>query len=278
MGGVKVIEHRWSGKYSDIPQARLELDNTMAKALRIAGEHNRVMTIMHSAGNWVGERLFSRDLEPLINEAFKENRIDLMSLGSPSRYNFGQLDRNWKNFWARWDLISRVSEVTSPNIYDIKYNYYPDITRDIGEAHFIYKDPRFISNVIHQTFPSLSMPQLDKMIMQQNVSSWRYFPSRGDWPGVYNFQSIAPPNYYLQQQPIVPQLPNVINQQPTVPSFNQPTYTAPQPVYIPQPIYTPKPIYTPPPVYTPPVYKPPKQPQIIMPKVPVYTPPPIRRR
>jgi hypothetical protein len=36
--------------------------------------------------------------------------------------------------------------------------------------------------------------------MKQDVSSWKYFPRSGYWPGQYDFKSVAPPGYYKQQQ------------------------------------------------------------------------------
>mgnify|MGYP001585648122 CR=1 FL=1 len=65
LGGIKVIEHRWSGNYKDISSAQRGLDDTMNKALKMAGERHKIMTIMYSAGNWVGERFGASDLNPI---------------------------------------------------------------------------------------------------------------------------------------------------------------------------------------------------------------------
>ncbi|MFA5286978.1 MAG: HEAT repeat domain-containing protein [Candidatus Omnitrophota bacterium] len=198
LGGTKVIEQRWTGKYSDVLPTMPLLENTTLKALGIAGERGRIMTIMYSGGNWVGRTYGSPNLHPTIKRAFDNNRISLISLESPSGYNFGQIDRSWRNVWSGWDPISRISEATSPNKHDIKINYFPDVTRNVLNSHFVFNDPRFTSLATHQAFSSLSMPQLPQMISNQNVNSWRYFPSKGDWPGKYSFGSIAPANFYLR--------------------------------------------------------------------------------
>jgi tetratricopeptide (TPR) repeat protein len=274
LAGIKVIEHRWSGKYDAIHQARENLDNTVLKALHIAGEDNKVMTLTYSAGNLLAERFFSPDLDPLVKKALNENRIHLISIGSPSKYNFGKLDSSWENVWSRNDYISRISEIFTPDKYDVEYNYYPDITKDSQEAHSLYKDPRFIKDMVHRVFPRLDMPQLDKMLKEQDLSKWKYFPTHGSWPGVYNFETVNPKPYIEYKSghlrdPFVPQSPQIPHQQPI-------PMSGPQPIHTPQPVYTPERgswpgkydfnIRAPDNYY--------KQP-IIMPKTPIMPPTPI---
>jgi hypothetical protein len=261
LGGIKVIEHRWSGKYTDIFQAQAKLDNTVVEALRIAGDNNRVMTIMYSAGNWVGERLGASDLDIRVRQAIKENRVNLISLSSPSAYNFVKLDSNWKNINSVTDPISWVSSLSNMKNVNIPFNpafFSPLVIPNEHNIHYStfqqihggYSDTRVISNdIVHQVFPQLHMPQLGSMLRQQDVSKWKYFPTHGFWPGKYDFKSVAPPDYWKQQ----------FNQ----PKFNQPKIIAPK-QYQP-PAYKPAPVYKP---YTPPTYKP----------APVYKPytPPTR--
>ena len=267
LGGVKVIEHRWPGRLWEMPKVQRDFDATELKALNLAGEKGIILNIGHSAGNIVNERLFEH-IKPgnntLITEAIKKGRIKVISLNSLSTSNFSKIDPGWKNFWADNDPISWPSQLSSPNRYDIKYNYYPDITKDSREIHFGFKDPRVISNIVRQAFPNLSMPQLDKMLRQQDASSWKYFPSVGSWPGKYDFKSIAPPDYWKQQQ---------FNQ----PEFNQPKMEAPKqyqpPAYNSSPAYRPyTPAYKP---YTPPAYKPAPVYKPYTP--PAYNPPPVYR-
>jgi hypothetical protein len=202
LGGVKVIEHRWSGRIWEMPNVQREFDITEQEALKIAGEKGVVLNIGYSAGNIVNERLFAH-LNPGVNtditQAIKDNRIKIISLNSPSVYNFSKIDPGWENFWSDRDIFSYASSFVSSNQYDVKYNYYPDVANDSREIHSGFKDPRFIRDLTHQVHSRLSMPQLDKMVMQQNVNTWKYFPTRGNWPGQYNFESVAPPNYYLHQ-------------------------------------------------------------------------------
>ncbi|MDD5097810.1 MAG: HEAT repeat domain-containing protein, partial [Candidatus Omnitrophica bacterium] len=202
LGGVKVIEHRWPGRMWEMPQVQRDFDTTELKALDLAGKNGIILNIGYSAGNIVHERLFTH-IKPgqntLIAAAIKEGRIKVVSLNSPSVYNFSKIDSGWKNFWASNDPVSLISESFSPNKHDIKYNYTPDITKDSREFHSGFKDPRVISNITRQAFPNLSMLHLDKMLRQQDVSSWKYFPTHGSWPGKYDFKSIAPPDYWKQQ-------------------------------------------------------------------------------
>ncbi|MCG2714582.1 MAG: HEAT repeat domain-containing protein [Candidatus Omnitrophica bacterium] len=267
LGGVKVIEHRWSGRMWEMLQVQRDFDATELKALNLAGKNGIILNIGYSAGNIVNERLFGH-IKPGMNtpiaEAIKKGRIRVISLNSPSVYDFSKIDPGWKNFWASNDPFSRMSEVFSPNKYDIKYNYNPDITKDPREIHSGFKDPRVISNIVRQVFPNLFMPQLDKMLRQQDASSWKYFPSVGSWPGKYDFKSIAPPDYWKQEQ---------FNQ----PKFNQPKIEAPKqyqsPAYNPSPAYKPyTPAYKP---YTPPAYKPAPAYKPYTP--PAYNPPPVYR-
>jgi len=250
LAGIKVIEHRWSGKYSDIPKAQADLDSTMAKALQLAGEHDKVITIMYSAGNWVGERLGAPDLSIEARQAIKENRIMLMSLSSPSKYNFTHLDPKWENVSALTDPISWqsvihnmkhmdipfnpfvVSPLVIPNEHNIQYGKFKDF-------HSSHLDPRVVSDrIIPKVLPNLHIPQLDKMLKEQDVSKWKYFPTRGSWPGVYNFETVKPRPHieygrgHLRDQ-FVPQSPQIPHQQPIPMPSQQPVHT-PQPVYAPQ--------------------------------------------
>ncbi|MEI6832273.1 MAG: TIGR00730 family Rossman fold protein [Candidatus Omnitrophota bacterium] len=269
LGGVRVIEHRWSGKYGDIPQAQAKLDNTMVEAFRIAGAKNKVMTIMHSAGNWVGERLGSSDLDIGVRKAVKGNRINLISLNSPSRYNFAELDSNWKNINSVTDPISWASLLSNMKNVNIPFNplvFLPFVIpnehnihyRAFQQMHGGYSDTRVISNdVLQQVFPQLHMPYLNKMLRQQDIFNWKYFPTHGSWPGKYDFKSIAPPDYWKQEQ---------FNQ----PKFNQPKIEAPKQYQ--SPAYNPSPAYKP---YIPPAYKPAPAYKPYTP--PAYNPPPVYR-
>ncbi|MFA5351249.1 MAG: HEAT repeat domain-containing protein, partial [Candidatus Omnitrophota bacterium] len=241
LGGVKVIEHRWSGRIWEMPSVQREFDLTEQQALNIAGRTGAVLNIGYSAGNIVNERLFAHlnpEMNTPISQAIKEGRIRIISLNSPSVYNFSKIDPNWKNFWADKDLISMPAAIFSPNQYDIKYNYYPDISSNRLELHFGYKDPRFIRDLVRQVYPQLSMPQLDKMIMQQNTDSWKYFPTRGNWPGQYNFESVAPANYYLYRGQYIPPQPAQIYE-PSRYDFNNPLNHAPADYYLHQGKYEP---------------------------------------
>ncbi len=168
-GGIPFIEHRWPGNRDDIASAQLSLDATMTKALDIAGPEGKVMTIMYSGGNWVGERFGAPNLEPMVRQAFNENRIDLLSLASPSRYDFSKIDSDWKNIGSPFDPAYRLSEMITPNRYDIQYSYFPNI---VLNPHDIHKDPRVIYSITH-----LAIPQSHSM----------------------NFTNIAPPTPYLDQ-------------------------------------------------------------------------------
>jgi HEAT repeat protein/thiamine kinase-like enzyme len=270
LGGVKVIEHRWPGRLWEILKVQRDFDSTELKALKLAGEKGIILNIGHSAGNIVNERLFEHikpGMNTPITEAIKKGRVRIVSLNSPSVYNFSKIDSGWKNFWAGNDPISWVSEIFSQNRHDIKYNYSPDITKDYRELHFGFKDPRVISNIVHQAFPNLSMPQLDKMLRQQDAFQWKYFPTVGSWPGRYDFRSIAPPDYWKQQS--LQQL-NMEMHKVYSPSLQQSgsSYRS----YIPAPIHIPLPKINPLPVYKAPA------PKLTIPKQPSYQPPAIRIR
>ncbi|MHB8155015.1 MAG: HEAT repeat domain-containing protein, partial [Candidatus Omnitrophota bacterium] len=267
LAGIKVIEHRWTGNLigKGFHDAKLELDSTMLKALKIAGEHDKVMVMMYSGGNLVGERFLSSDLDPLIKGAFKENRINLISLGSPSRQNFARLDANWKNIALDKDLIYRIFGLKQfkLNQHDLVYPSSRNITKEPIHPHSTFEDYRVISNIIHSVFSKLHMPQLDRMLKEQDLSKWKYFPTHGSWPGVYNFETVNPRPYVDYgagnlRDPFVPQLPDIRQKQPT----QMPTQ---QPMHIPQSIY--KPDFRAPDNYY-------KQP-IIMPQTPIMPPTPI---
>ncbi|MFH1247550.1 MAG: HEAT repeat domain-containing protein [Candidatus Omnitrophota bacterium] len=235
LGGLKVIEHRWSGNYRDIESARFSLDDTMLKALDIAGKQNNVMTIMYSAGNWVGERLLSPMLDPGIKSAIDDKRIYIRSLGSPSIADFSRIDPNYKYITLNNDIVTRFSRNIISSGHKIIYS---DIAKGIAKAHATYTDPRAISDMVHKAFPYLNMPKLPTMILQQDVSNWKYFPTHGNWPGVYNFSPAIPAwNPWVEydsgnlRDPFAPQMPGIMHQ----PGINVPTV----PVITPQPVYTP---------------------------------------
>ncbi|MCX5702574.1 MAG: archaemetzincin family Zn-dependent metalloprotease, partial [Candidatus Omnitrophica bacterium] len=100
-GGVKVIEHPWTGNLlgKDLREAQLSLDKTINYALSIAGGA-KIGLIPFSGGNRVAERLFEANLPPNIKAALEEQRIHIISLNSPSKENFGLLDSNWKNIYS----------------------------------------------------------------------------------------------------------------------------------------------------------------------------------
>ncbi|MFA6358365.1 MAG: HEAT repeat domain-containing protein [Candidatus Omnitrophota bacterium] len=259
LGGVKVIEHRWPGRLWEMSAIQRAFDATELKGLSLAGEKGSVLNIGYSAGNIVNERL-SAHIKPGMNTpiagAIKEGRIKIVSLNSPSVYDFSKIDPGWKNFWAGNDLFSWPSEAISLNKYDIKYNYYPDVVRDVRELHSGYKDPRVISDIVHQAFPNLSMPQLDKMLTQQNTSSWKYFPTNGSWPSQYNFKSVAPTDYWKQQQfqqsnftspKYLPPPSDLFKMQPPINRYQSPQQYQ-RPALQPQsPLHQPVPKYNPPP-------------------------------
>ena len=261
-GGVKIIEHRWTGNLigKDFREAQLSLDKTVNSALDLA-RGGKIGIIAYSGGNRIAERLFEPGLHVNIKEAFGVGKIHIISLGSPSGKNFGLLDPHWKNIWSPSDWISSISAVSSPNRYDVRFH---------GLPHLAYEDYRVIPYIGY------------------NMFGWKYTPTTGSWPGKYNFQSIAPPDYYLhQQQPI--EVPPIIRppvdytsshlRDPFVPQI--PRF---QPLYTPPPIYTPQPVYTPQRGYWPGQYNfniiaPPdywKHQQFTVPKIeiPKYQPPP----
>jgi tetratricopeptide (TPR) repeat protein len=242
LAGIRVLEHCWTGNLvgKDFQDAKLELDTTMLKALKMAGEHDKVIVMMYSGGNLVGERFFASDLDPLIKEAFKEKRINLLSLGSPSRQNFASLDPNWKNMALDKDLVYRIFGLKQFKVeqHDVVYPYPQDISKRPIDAHSTFQDYRVISDIIHKVFPKLQIPQLDKMLKEQDVSKWKYFPTRGSWPGIYNFESVSPRPYVDYgaghlRDPFVPQLPSIPPQQPILMPGQQPIHT-PQPIYTPE--------------------------------------------
>ncbi|MFA5153640.1 MAG: HEAT repeat domain-containing protein, partial [Clostridia bacterium] len=198
LAGVKVFEQRWSGKYSDVKPTMPILESTTLRVLNRVGERGIIMEMMYSGANWIGEIFDSPNLNPIIKQAFDDGRINLISLGSISTYNFSILDKNWKNIWSEWDIISRFSEAKSPNQHDVKINYFPDQTFNVFDSHFVYKDPRFTSLIAYQALPNLFMPQLSQIASDPNINNWNYFPKRGNWPSVYSFGSVAPRDYYLQ--------------------------------------------------------------------------------
>ncbi|MCX5701766.1 MAG: hypothetical protein NTW64_02150, partial [Candidatus Omnitrophica bacterium] len=119
-------------------------------------------------------RLFEANLPPNIKAALEEQRIHIISLNSPSKENFGLLDSNWKNIYSPDDWISMLSASSSADIYDVRF---PNLSH-----RFAFKDPRVISYI------------------GNNMFDWKYVPTHGSWPGQYDFKSIAPPNYWNQQQ------------------------------------------------------------------------------
>jgi HEAT repeat protein len=178
-GGVQVIKYRWSGNLvgEDFRKAQLGLDDTIISALDLS-KGGRIGIIPYSGGNYIAERLFEPDLSVNITEAFAAGKIHIISLGNPSTYNFGILDSDWRNVWSRSDLISEMSARASLDIYDVNFS---------NLSHFSYEDPRVISYIGY------------------NMFGWKYTPTTGSWPGSYNFNSIAPQDYYLQQQMLSPQ-------------------------------------------------------------------------
>ncbi|MDD5432968.1 MAG: HEAT repeat domain-containing protein [Candidatus Omnitrophica bacterium] len=220
LGGVKVIEHRWEGYMRDMPRVQKEFDSTELKALKLAGDRGLVLNIGHSAGNIVHERL-SVHLLPggnsQISQAIREQRIKIISLNSPSMFDFSKVDRNWKNVSSITDPISWPSLVSNmsskyvplgpilkyvfpvylpyPNKHNIQYPYFSSF----HEAHV---EVREIANYYRQARPNLYMPNLEKMIQHQDVSTWRYLPGRGYWPGVYNFSSTTPSGQQFFYKPL----------------------------------------------------------------------------
>ncbi|MBM3245077.1 MAG: HEAT repeat domain-containing protein [Candidatus Omnitrophica bacterium] len=229
LGGVKVLEHRWSGKMWELPQVQRSFEQTQLAALKLAGPNGAILNLTHSGGSFVAEPLFNH-IRPGINtqitDAINQQRIKMITLNSYSTSDFSKIDHDFKNFSNIADLsfISSFNRIPTgilpldaslalSNRHNINYVSSP-------EFHSAFTNPKVIASIIQQTFPNLSMPKLDIMIKQQNTLSWKYFPTHGNWPEIYNFSSIAPPDYYLKQQ---------INSQINT-----------QPVYTPMPVYTPQ--------------------------------------
>ena len=147
---IKVMEHEWTGNYKDIPGAQMSLDHTITAALDFAGANGKVLTVMYSAGNWVGERFFSSNLDQSIKFAFKEDRLDLISFAPFSKYDFGKIDSDWKNYGGALDIVTLPSTVYTGFRGYRCYNYFPDIVKDLPEAHAIYKDTRVISEILEK--------------------------------------------------------------------------------------------------------------------------------
>ncbi|MDD3345665.1 MAG: HEAT repeat domain-containing protein [Candidatus Omnitrophica bacterium] len=183
-GGIKVIEHPWLGNLAlpgnpvwsgniigkGFRAAQLSLDKTVNYALDLA-KGGEILVIPYSGGNYVAERFLESDLSINVKEAFAAGKIHIISLGNPSTRNFGLLDTNWKNIWSKSDPVSRLSIGSSITGCDIEIP---------GLSHFPYKNSTVISFI-------------------GNEIGWRYTPTNGSWPGTYNFSSIAPADYYLQQ-------------------------------------------------------------------------------
>ena len=207
LSGIKVIEHSWTGNIfsgdirnpgKDILDAQLRLDGTMLKAKDIVGEKGRIMAVMYSGGNLVGERFLSPDLDPRVRQLFDEHRVHLVSLGSPSWRDFSSLDQKWENIALQGDPVYNAFgfKAFGINRYDSIYPYRINDFKDIAGAHLTYNDPLVISHKIHEIHPNLNMPNLDIMIRDQDVSKWHYFPRGGNWPGIYNFEGVAAPGVW----------------------------------------------------------------------------------
>ena len=250
LADIKVLEHTWPGNIvgKEFQDAQLRLDDTMLKALKMAGEHGKVMVIMYSGGNLVGERFLSTDLDSSIKQAFKENRIDLVSLGSPSWKNFARLDANWENIALDKDgvyqifglhglrnFISNVHRFFDPKVgvdqHNVVYPFSRDVTKEPIDAHGTFKDPRVQSSILHWALPRLQMPQLDKMLKEQDLSKLKFSPKHGYYfeaPDLGNMPVRPHVEYGSKhlRDPFVPQ--------PPMPMPSQQPIRTPQPVYTPQ--------------------------------------------
>lgn len=199
LGGIKVIEHRWEGRLTDIPFTQMKLDDTINQALDIAAG-GKVLIIGHSGGNLIAEKLFSPFFDSCLKNKFRQDKIDFLSLGSPSWKDFSHLDSDWKNIYIYGDAVHDIiggkgflpffgsNEMPYPS-----YKHTEFFRERYKMLHRTYENPLVISDIIHRTFPELDMPQLPAMIDSQDISKWKYFPTHGRWPGIYDFSSVAPP-------------------------------------------------------------------------------------
>jgi len=207
LGGVKVLEQRWTGEMWKIPQVQRFFDQTQLDALNLAGSGGAVLNLTHSAGAFINERLFHH-IAPGINtpitEAIKQQRIKIVTLNSFSSADFSKVDRGFRNFCNINDFswVSTYNKASTGffpiDIISPLFNNHNVYSLSSSHFHSAHTDPIVMSYVIHQAFPNLSMPRLSEMVSSQNIKTWVYFPVRGNWPGVYNLGSVAAPSYFHQ--------------------------------------------------------------------------------
>lgn len=176
-GGIKVIEYGWPGNLigKSFREAQLGLDKTINTALNIS-QGGKIGIIPYSGGNRVNERITESDLDPNIKQAIREQRIRILSLGSPSKVNFSTVDNNWKNIVSPADWISMISAISVPGKHNVEF-------RNISHRN-VFNEQQVISYIGY------------------NMFGWKYTPYSGSWPGKYDFTSLAPPDYYRQASDI----------------------------------------------------------------------------
>ena len=214
--GVQVEPFYWSGKPLDLFKAANNFTEFFKDKINYAVRHN-ISTVeinTHSLGIPLIEVLVINTSN--VKEAFRvaqENgiKINIVCMGSPDpMFNLCKLENQYRgtvtisNYWSPRDFISQVARI--PTLASLltpggKDFSVPNITHEEWFKYSQVKSAQEVSN------HNLYMPQLYVMLKQSDPLTWKYVPSSGSWPGVYNFSSSASLNYPSQQilspQPVI---------------------------------------------------------------------------
>ena len=247
LSGIKFLEHYWSGNliskditrpFMDLEDARLRLDSTILSALRLAGPDGVVLVIMHSAGNFIGERFSSKDLNPYIKEAFRNGRIKLMSLATPQLILFPKFDRSVRNIALEGDLVYKgfgklfILQNKNEIIFPFNEPYWNRVHggNRIEGMHSVWESPDFINYFQNNFVMEIPMNSFRQIVEQQDMFKWNYKPISGYWPGYYNFSTKAPDDYWRSHQINSTLKQNTIKQPElkTNPSFDNKVYQLPR--------------------------------------------------
>ncbi len=199
--GVTSRAFNWSGNIQDTFSARSRVLDFFLENVRDAARM-RVDIDMdwHSWGTPIGTTIFSGS--PKATEAFRLAReagikINISCLGSPDMlHRVSFLENKYKetvkiiNLWSPAD---RLSFPSVPVNLGVKGNIGIPET-----SHNDWFDYSMGNRFIRMKFPDLDMPQIHRMIKQSNPIGWIYRPRVGSWPGMYNFNSVAPLGHFRQ--------------------------------------------------------------------------------
>ncbi|MDD3988123.1 MAG: HEAT repeat domain-containing protein, partial [Candidatus Omnitrophica bacterium] len=199
--GVTSRAFNWSGNAQDTFSSRSRVLDFFLENVRDAARM-RVDIDMdwHSWGTPIGSAIFSGN--PKATEAFRLAReagikINISCLGSPDilhRVSF--LESKYKESVKIVNLWSPADGLSFPSI---PVNLGAKGNMGIPEiSHNDWFDYSMGNRFIRMKFPGLDMPQIHHMVKQSDPIGWIYRPRAGSWPGIYNFNSVAPLGHFRQ--------------------------------------------------------------------------------